>query len=66
MAEEMRKPYSAGIAAFYNYNNSAPTKPFEVNVEAMMERLPGIELETLAQWVARQDWSDTAHRPSAG
>jgi hypothetical protein len=32
----------------------------------MMERLPGIELETLAQWVARQDWSDTAHRPSAG
>ena len=66
MAEEERAPFSAGIAAFYEYNNNAPTRPFEVNTEAMMERLPGIELETLAQWVARQDWSDTAHRPSAG
>lgn len=66
MAVEERGPFSAGIAAFYEYNNNAPTRPFEVNVEAMMERLPGIELETMAQWVARQDWSDTAHRPSAG
>jgi uncharacterized protein YbjT (DUF2867 family) len=66
MAEEMRAPYSAGIAAFYNYNNTAPTKPFEVNTVAMQERLPEIEFETLAQWVKRQDWSDTAHRPSGG
>ncbi len=66
MPEEMRAPYSAGIAAFYNYNNSAPTKPFEVDFDTMQARLPEIEFETLLQWAKRQDWSDTAHRPSGG
>lgn len=66
MPEEQRAPYSAGIAAFYRYNNEAPTRPFAVNTEAMMERLPEIQLETLRDWVKRQDWSDTAHRPSGG
>ena len=32
MAVEERGPFSAGIAAFYEYNNNAPTRPFEVNV----------------------------------
>ena len=66
MPEENRADYSAGIAAFYNYNNTAPTKPFEVNTEYMMERLPEIEFESLRDWAKRQDWSDTAHRPSGG
>ncbi len=66
MPEEMRVPYSAGIAAFYNYNNTAPTQPFKVNTDYMQERLPEIEFETLLDWAKRQDWSDTAHRPSAG
>ena len=66
MPEEQRAPMSAGIAAFYNYNNTAPTKPFQVNTDYMQECLPEMEFETLATWVARQDWSDTAHRPSAG
>ncbi|MEY4055438.1 MAG: hypothetical protein RL519_773 [Pseudomonadota bacterium] len=66
MPEEQRAPYSAGIAAFYRYNNEAPTRPFEVNTDYMQERLPEIQLETLRDWVKRQDWSDTAHRPSGG
>jgi uncharacterized protein YbjT (DUF2867 family) len=56
----------AFMKAFYEYNNTAPTKPFEVNVDYMMERLPNVELETLAQWTARQDWSDGGIRPSGG
>ncbi len=66
MPEEQRGPMSEGIAAFYNYNNNAPTKPFQVNTDYMQECLPEMEFETLATWVKRQDWSDTAHRPSAG
>jgi uncharacterized protein YbjT (DUF2867 family) len=66
LPEEQRGTMSAGIAAFYQYNNTASTKPFQVNTDYMMERLPGMEFETLSQWVKRQDWSDTAHRPSAG
>jgi uncharacterized protein YbjT (DUF2867 family) len=66
MKPEMRAPYSAGIAAFYHYNNTAPTEPFRVNTDYMQERLPEIEFETLAQWATRQDWSDAAHRPSGG
>ncbi len=66
MKPEMRVPYAAGIAAFYHYNNTAPTEPFRVNTDYMQERLPEIEFETLAEWAKRQDWSDEAHRPSGG
>jgi uncharacterized protein YbjT (DUF2867 family) len=66
MPVEMRKPFAAGIAAFYHYNNSSPTKPFKVNTDYMQERLPEVEFETLKDWALRQDWSDTAHRPSFG
>jgi uncharacterized protein YbjT (DUF2867 family) len=66
MPEEARPAMSAGIAAFYHYNNDSPTQPFVVNTDYVQERLPEIEFETLKDWAARQDWSDTAHRPSAG
>jgi uncharacterized protein YbjT (DUF2867 family) len=56
----------AYMKAFYEYNNSAPTRPFEVNIDYVRERLPEVELETLAQWAARQDWSDGGTRPSGG
>ena len=64
--EENRETMSAGIAAFYEYNNAAPTKPFEVNFDFVQNRLPEVEFETLEQWAARQDWSEDAHRPPAG
>ena len=66
MPAEKKAEFSAGIRAFYEYNNSAPTKPFEVNFDFIQQRLPEVEFETLEQWAARQDWSDTAHRPPAG
>ncbi|MDH7637413.1 SDR family oxidoreductase [Sphingomonas oryzagri] len=46
------------IGAFYRYNNTAPTRPFEVDYEAMHERIP-IELETIGEWAKRQDWANT-------
>jgi hypothetical protein len=57
---------SAGIAAFYHFNNDSPTRPFLVNFEIQQERVPDVEFETMEEWAARQDWSDEAHRPSAG
>ena len=66
MPEEERAPYSAGIAAFYHFNNTSPNQPFRVNTDYMQERLPDIEFETMRDWAKRQDWSDGAHRPSGG
>ena len=65
-AGELRASFSAAIAAFYHYNNDSPMKPFKVNFEAVQERLPEVKFENLESWAARQDWSDDAHRPSAG
>lgn len=64
--EENREKMAAGITAFYEYNNRAETKPFEVNADFIQQRLPEVEFETLEQWAARQDWSADAHRPPAG
>ncbi|MFT6008558.1 MAG: hypothetical protein ACI9TB_001794 [Parasphingorhabdus sp.] len=66
MPEENRAPMAASIADFYHYNNKSPTEPFKVDTDYMQRRLPEVEFETLEQWAARQDWSDDAHRPSAG
>lgn len=63
---DYRSVLSSSIASFYHYNNESPTQPFKVNADYVHERLPEIEFETLEQWAARQDWSDEAHRPSAG
>ena len=66
MPESERAAFSAGIAAFYEYNNKAPTKPFEVNFDYVQERLPEVSFETLEVWAKRQDWADSENRPSAG
>jgi uncharacterized protein YbjT (DUF2867 family) len=66
IAPEARTAFSAAIAAFYHYNNDTPLTPFKVNAKAIQERLPEVTFETMEQWAARQDWSDNAHRPSAG
>jgi uncharacterized protein YbjT (DUF2867 family) len=63
--EEQRARYAEGIAEFYEYNNTAPTRPFEVDIDYQASRLP-IRLETLLDWAKRQDWSDGANRPSGG
>jgi uncharacterized protein YbjT (DUF2867 family) len=66
IAVEERAAFSAGIASFYHFNNDSPNRPFSVNFDYVQERLPEVEFETLETWAARQDWSDDAHRPSAG
>ena len=66
MSPEERTFTENRIAAFYRYNNDSPTRPFCVDVDAMLDRIP-IELETMDQWARRQDWSDTNRpRPPAG
>ena len=66
MGPEERAAIETSIGAFYEYNNTAPTRPFEVDTEAMLERIP-IELETVATWAKRQDWRNSnAPRPPAG
>lgn len=63
---EARKAFLAYFSDFYHYNNTSPTKPFSVNTEYMLERLPEVKLETMREWAERQDWSDQADRPSGG
>ena len=66
MGPEERAAIEDSIAKFYHYNNTAPTRPFEVDTATMLERIP-IELETVATWAKRQDWRNTnAPRPPAG
>lgn len=61
-----RKVFLAYFSDFYHYNNTSPTKPFYVNTQYMRERLPEVNLETMQEWAARQDWSDHPDRPSGG
>ena len=66
MSEEAKAFTAQRIGDFYVYNNTAPTRPFEVNIDAMLERLP-IELETLRTWAGRQDWTwSNRPRPPVG
>jgi uncharacterized protein YbjT (DUF2867 family) len=65
--EENRKGFASYISEVYHYNNNAPTTPFSVNTEYMLERLPEIKLETFASWARKQDWSGSSSiRPSGG
>lgn len=68
MPVEARAAFSDGIAAFYEYNNSAPTKPFEVDMDHVYERFPELEgkLEPMQDWANRQDWNESNHRPAFG
>lgn len=68
MPVEKRKEFSAGIAAFYEYNNTAPTRRFEVDMDHVYMRMPELEgeLETLEEWAGRQYWGESNHRLSAG
>jgi uncharacterized protein YbjT (DUF2867 family) len=66
MGEAERAVIEPSIAAFYEFNNSSPLKPFKVDMAPVLERIP-IQMETMAQWAARQDWRLTNKpRPPAG
>ena len=68
MPAENREAFADGIAAFYEYNNTAPTTPFAVDMDHVYERFPELEgkLEPMRKWTARQDWSESNHRPAFG
>lgn len=68
MPADMRMDFAAGIAAFYEYNNAAPTRPFAVDMDHVYDRFPEMDgkLETMAHWARRQDWRDSNHRPAFG
>ena len=68
MPEEMRTEFAAGIAAFYEYNNTAPTKPFAVDMDHVYERFPELDgkLEDMAEWAPKQDWGESNFRPAFG
>lgn len=66
MNADERAATIAYIDAFYTYNNTAPTRPFQVDTDAMLERMP-IKLETFGEWAKRQDWTiSNRSRPPAG
>ena len=50
-----RQAFADYIRDFYIYNNTAPTRPFEVDFEHVQRRLP-LRFETMREWAARQDW----------
>jgi uncharacterized protein YbjT (DUF2867 family) len=68
MPEAAREPFAQGIAAFYDYNNAAPTKPFAVDMDHVYDRFPELagKLEPMRDWAGRQDWSGGNHRPAFG
>lgn len=68
MPAAMRDEFARGIAAFYEYNNTAPTRPFAVNMDYVYERFPELagKLETLGAWAKRQNWGESNFRPPFG
>jgi len=68
MPAEMREQFAKGIEAFYEYNNTAPTRPFEVDMDHVYERFPELEgkLESMGEWTKRQDWGESNYRPAFG
>jgi uncharacterized protein YbjT (DUF2867 family) len=66
MSDAERAVIEPSIAAFYEFNNNSPLKPFKVDMGPVLERIP-IQLETMETWAARQEWRLTNKpRPPAG
>lgn len=66
MPDAERAVIEPSIAAFYEFNNDSPLKPFKVDMGPVLERIP-IKLETMAEWAGRRDWRLTSKpRPPAG
>jgi uncharacterized protein YbjT (DUF2867 family) len=66
LSEADKDAMAETIGKFYVYNNTTPLKPFRVDMAPALERIP-IEVETMAQWIARQEWRITNKpRPPSG
>ena len=66
LSDAERGVIEPSIAAFYEFNNTSPLKPFKVDMGPVLERIP-IKLETMEEWADRQEWRLTNKpRPPAG
>ncbi len=50
-----RDLYIASFNDFYTFNNDSPLKPFEVEMQPLLRKIP-VQLETFRNWAKRQDW----------
>jgi uncharacterized protein YbjT (DUF2867 family) len=50
-----RKDFVDGFDSFYTFNNEAPQKPFQADVQAALKLIP-IELTDMRTWASRQKW----------
>jgi len=51
-----REDFVSGFDTFYTFNNEAPQKPFQADVQAALALIP-IELTDMRSWAKRQDWN---------
>lgn len=65
---ETRDELAAGIGAFYEYNNTAPTRPFAVDMDHVYDRFPELagKLEPMSEWAPKQNWGESNKRPAFG
>jgi uncharacterized protein YbjT (DUF2867 family) len=49
--------YAGFIESYYEFNMTAPERPFAFDVAETLERIPVAGLETFAEWAVRQDWT---------
>ncbi len=54
---DQKEAFVKDIHDFYVHNNTSPTRPFEIDHAYMQKRLPDVKLETMAEFIARQDWA---------
>ena len=56
MLADDRKAFADFFENFYMFNNFAPERPFEVDVDAVARLIP-LPLTRLSEWVRYQDWT---------
>lgn len=49
------KDFVDGFDSFYTFNNEAPQKPFQADVQAALKLIP-VELTDMRTWASRQKW----------
>ncbi|HKQ84286.1 MAG TPA: NmrA family NAD(P)-binding protein [Steroidobacteraceae bacterium] len=53
-----RQGFADFFDTFYTFNNYAPQRPFEVDVESLLQVMP-MELTSLREWARAQDWTES-------
>jgi len=48
--------YVAAFNDFYTFNNDSPLKPFELDIQPLLKKIP-LQLESFHDWASRQDWT---------